>query len=521
MALCLSIAWAASAQSNPGGIEGQVLDDVTNAPVRKALVRVVPKEKAPHQYFTTDENGRFSFAAIAPGTYALDARKGGYLQADYKARRPGGNGDWFDLSPGQKLSITLRLTPYSAISGRVVDEDGDPIEWVRIDVFRFSYGGGGRHMRGLGSAYTDDKGRYRVSGLPPGKYYLRLVPRDSPQQLREKYVPVYYPGTLSAEAASPIDLPVGTELENVSVKLTTVKTVSVSGRVSVLGVQAPSITVSLHSDMEKIEASAPEQGRFVFPAVAPGIYQLIAQTSDRSNPSWIRRTIEVGHSDITDLAISIPAPLVVTGRITLDGDSPANISAIQIGLGPAAANRFVMGNLSSPIAKDRTFRITGAAPDWYRITVWPLPSGFYLKSAKLGTQELPGAVVNLAGSAEVDLVLGTRPGRLSGTVRLKDFDSPLPWAVVVLIPQAAELSQLTHLYQVSLADASGAFSLDGVPPGMYKLFAWENVDDEEYYDPSFMRPLQGFGLPLDIQEGARQVVNIVAISAQNVSRKPN
>jgi hypothetical protein len=75
----------------------------------------------------------------------------------------------------------------------------------------------------------------------------------------------------------------------------------------------------------------------------------------------------------------------------------------------------------------------------------------------------------------------------------------------VLLPDAR---RRTDLYRVTLTDASGQFHLDRLPPGDYKVFAWDDVDEDAWYDPEFMRMHENEGVAIRIGEGRTEMVRL-------------
>src|SRR5206468_5450232 len=77
------------------------------------------------------------------------------------------------LADGQELAtIDLRVVRGGVITGRVLDEDGEPLARAVVTVQRYQYVRGERQLSPAGGDQTDDRGQYRVFGLPPGDYYV-------------------------------------------------------------------------------------------------------------------------------------------------------------------------------------------------------------------------------------------------------------------------------------------------------------------------------------------------------------
>jgi len=207
-------------------VEGTVVDAATGAGLRNVEVslRAAPgSAPAAQSSYTaaTEKDGKFSITGVAPGAYRLSARRAGYLQTEFGARGSGRQGTTLTLLPGQRMAgLEVRLRRGAAISGRVVDEYGDPVERVMVRAMRYRWTGSERQMSIQASTSTDDLGNYRLFGLEPGRYYLQVTPGVSStvaagqvgKQARLAYAPVYYPGTIEESAASPVEVTAGAEL---------------------------------------------------------------------------------------------------------------------------------------------------------------------------------------------------------------------------------------------------------------------------------------------------------------------
>lgn len=88
---------------------------------------------------------------------------------------------------------------------------------------------------------------------------------------------------------------------------------------------------------------------------------------------------------------------------------------------------------------------------------------------------------------------------------------PLGNAVVVAVPEE-RLRSRTDRYRKSVADQTGRFSLLGIRPGEYTVYAWESVDGEAYYNPEFLKKYEGQGTLLRVSESEHKSVQLQVIS---------
>src|ERR1017187_575743 len=124
-----------SAAEDLCAIQGQVLNNATGEPLKKASLNLQRTDMTPDMmsmpttYSTaTDASGKFAMKDIEPGKYRLSVTRNGFVPTSYGARGPNRLGTTLSLSRGQNLNdVMFRLTPHGVVTGRVVDEDGEPV----------------------------------------------------------------------------------------------------------------------------------------------------------------------------------------------------------------------------------------------------------------------------------------------------------------------------------------------------------------------------------------------------------
>jgi hypothetical protein len=170
-------------------VSGQVLTAVEGSPLKSSRVALVQEGAGSHpQGFAadTDSDGRFEIKKVVPGQYRFMVSHAGYVSQQYKSKGMG-SGAVLTLTPGQEVSDGLfRLVRAAVVTGRVVDESGDPMARVTVTALRkltaeekedWGPQASKQQMTGSSAAMTDDRGEYRIFGLKPGEYYVR---RQSP-----------------------------------------------------------------------------------------------------------------------------------------------------------------------------------------------------------------------------------------------------------------------------------------------------------------------------------------------------
>src|SRR5207253_4212586 len=129
-------------------------------------------------------------------------------------------------------NLTLSLLPQAVVTGRIVDEDSEPVRGVNVQAMRIGYNQGRKRLVTVGSALTNDLGEYRVYDVPGGKYYISAVLRNAAQNAlgKDRYLPVYYPGTADPSTAVQLDIPAGSQMRGIDLTMRRGPTVTVRGK---------------------------------------------------------------------------------------------------------------------------------------------------------------------------------------------------------------------------------------------------------------------------------------------------
>ncbi len=479
----------------------------------------------------TDAGGRYVLQEIEPGTYNLSAERNGFTRAEYEGR--GAGRETIALNPGQHArDVLFRMRPHAVIAGRILDEEGEPVERAQVSVMRYAYRRGKRQLMPSGTAMTDDLGEYRIFGLAPGKYYLTVRYRQPNQMMtqdrtpggepQEGYAATYFPGTNDPAGAAPIEPAAGTQLRGIDVTLRKTRTVRIRGRVvNTLGEQVPRNTMlrllpkdqffgGFFSDM--VTRVQPQQGTFEFRGVAPGAYTLMAQWWDEGKGYRIRQPVDVGNNNLDNVTLLLTAGLEIKGQVRVEGPEEANLAVVQVWLDSDGPN--FGGRSATNLKEDDSFTLSDVSPDQYTVHVMGLPQGFYVKSIRMGDMDALETGLNLTNGAagSLEIVLNPNGGQVEGAV-INTKQQPAAGATVALVRDAAHRQQI-RLFKTAMTDAYGHFTITGIAPGDYTLFAWGHIEDGAYQDPEFLKPYENQGYTVAIREGGKETAQLKLIPAE-------
>jgi hypothetical protein len=221
--------------------------------------------------------------------------------------------------------IDLVLPSASTMTGRVVDENGDPIEDATVSIYTMTIVGGRRRLvSGGANRRTDDFGRFRLFSVDPGEYVLaagayrraslawlraRAFPERRARPMhrlsRSRSATNYSTGfATGAGRAARIS---GTVMDSTGQPLEGEMFLDASRRSGVLA--APAIRQRPNAN-----------GDFEFVNIAPGDYVLQASGRGRNGIEFATRFLVVGEDDIGGLTMRTTTGSVVSGRITLEGN---------------------------------------------------------------------------------------------------------------------------------------------------------------------------------------------------------
>ena len=443
-------------------LRGVVSDYLTGRPVARARVTIeaVGNNQGPiPPPSLTDANGAFALPQLSPGAYLLSVHKKGFVRSRFGQRQWNAPGTPIVLEKDSLFSADLKLHRPSAVMGEVLDENHLGLAGVSVYAWKT-----GRTLKLAAGAETDDRGFFRIAGLPPGRYLVRTGSKELEDG--QGILPTFFGGAIRASEATPVDL----NLDREVVKLTIVprqgRLCNLSGTVT----GGPPGKVILYTDTGKREVSVSPGGQFSIDQLAPGEYELLAE----SGPGAALRVAQsriVLAKDNENVALTLSA----APRLRVRCESAAGRLPAMQGVSIFVRRREESADSQSlritcdenlPILPGRWEFAASSPPDMYVAEV---------RNA-IAAENSYDVHVNLEQSTEVTVIFASQSGTLSGKAIAADGETAIGAPVFLNAVEVDLRSRLGGARMVR-ANEKGEYRFSGLPPGKYEVISSFDIED--------------------------------------------
>jgi Carboxypeptidase regulatory-like domain len=419
-----------------GSIGGIVVSsESTPRPLRQAAVTLRDTDRGSSRLAMTDQAGRFLFDRLPSGRFTVSVAKPPYITASYGARTLRGQGLTIALADGQQVTdISVPLPRGAVITGRVVDAHGRPLASSRVVAVERVVSGGETTLRAVGGigVTPDDRGVYRIYGLPAGTYVVAVslsfgnaeaVRTTTAEEVRwassaqaaapgasasnsmaplrgrpVKLATTFYPSATDPNQATPITLAAGEEKAGIDFTVTAVPTATVTGTITrqdgqpIRNVLLTPVraTGAVVPGLIEFPSRAPvtAAGEFTLSGLQPGRYLLTASAPASLAPPtppagrgegpappvtnlWAVLDLDVAGADISNVRLELAPGMVVSGRFAFDatGAPPAVSSdSFYVNLNAPPSSVATLGAGSGTVNADGTFRFASVPPGSFLLT---------------------------------------------------------------------------------------------------------------------------------------------------------
>ena len=537
---------SACLRAQQGSLEGTAIHAVTREPLSHVHVRLIAAGFAgiTGAYGAmSDRTGHFSIATIRPGTYILAPELAGFLYVQTKGGAALPN---LKIKPGEHVTgYQLEMTPRAVISGRVVDEAGDPLQSVGVQAVPVTPGSTGAVMIPIPNLPTDDRGAFRLV-VAPGKYYVQATlsifrnARERPEMRSDGtseaiYGNTFYPSAIRKERGTVVEAVAGKDVSGIEIRLARQpQALSISGAVSGFpeGLGRGYVVMRSGESAQRIQSGSTTgigaDGKFRFDGLQPGFYRVAAQYND-GKTRLTSRSMEwqLENSEIANVELVLLPPLELSGSLKMEGEAA----------GAAAPKRTVrlepmgysMGNVAATggeVDGNGAFRIGNIAPGKYRVKVQPLAENAYIKALEIDGVAAAKGIADLsqaARGASAKVTLGSNGARISG--RVLDSNSEPIENSMLMIFLTSDPDDIPFSGGVpEHAGPDGKYILKGVAPGKYRLFAVDpfQISGAAGADGGLdiFKKLFDRGEEIEIKEGDRIVKDLKSVSLEDADAKP-
>ena len=528
-------------------VRGRVVDP-QGMPVAGATVQAYGSDGRPSTAVQTDARGRYAIEPLEAGDYGVRAFKRGFIGSRTGRAQSAVEFLFTDSEPADAM-VTLRsgqaadgvdvtMVRGSAITGTIFDEFGEPMQGVAVNVFELRVmGGRTRALRvaaGQGvSGRTDDRGQYRLFGLPAGTYLVQAVARDLLTGGTSGYVPQFHPGIPIVDLATPMKLAADSTATGVDVTLQPAPTRRIRGTLlDPDGKPATRGTVTLKASersntvqMEPVLGNVTADGTFVFNNVPPGEYVVQALATGRTGPSaivavarhFVAAPVTVTGDDPPPLQLKLSLGATLAGRVVFEGIAEPPRVGVELQTVPADFDRSPMMSVSSTgfiLAPDQTFEYRGVfGPNF--LTAQARNPEWFVKSISYQGQDLTDSAFDF-GSTEtfrdIEVVVSAAAAGIRGRVTDDRAVAVRNSAVAIFPTDRSKWTLRSRWMRTAASNQEGMFRVTGLVPGEYWVVAVDRLDGSnvagDLQSPEVLDALATRAMRITLGEGQSRDVTL-------------
>ena len=507
-------------------IAGTVVSRADARPLAHARITISdPKDRKRFEFVVTAEDGKFEFVNLPAGKYSLNGSKRGYIAAGYDQHDQYATA----IVTGAGLdtqTLMLRLAPDAVITGKVLDEYGDPVRHANVTLYYDDHTSGTDQIRQVRGAQTDDLGVYEMTPLPPGTYFLSVTatpwyaihpssnsaqsasnPSDAPpaidRSLDVAYATTYYPDVPEADEAMPIPIRGGERIE-ADLHLSPVPSLHLIFRMpddGRRGYNIPQIEQPAFDGSTIIQTGGVTQ-------ISPGVLEMTGVPAGRYNLRLNQSgtLVQMDGVDFTkdgeEVDVSKTEPLSTVKfsvRMLAESGLPAHLS---VGLRSGAR---MLAAAQEVDAKGEA-KLEPVAAGRYEVVVYAPGKPYSIAQISTDSGAITGHTLTVAPGSSPSVVIQVVAGSAEVEGVAKKSGKPFAGAMVVLVPKNPEVDH--DLFRRDQSDLDGTFILHNVVPGSYTLLSIENGWDLDWSHPGVISIYLKRGRKIEVGSHSAGSINV-------------
>ncbi|HEX6624178.1 MAG TPA: carboxypeptidase-like regulatory domain-containing protein [Pyrinomonadaceae bacterium] len=460
----------------------------------------------------TDAEGRYRLNGLAPGRYNVAPVAPAHVMPEevisFIGRQQGRS---LVLSPGENIeNVDFRLARGGVITGRVTDADGKPVvgEFVQIAPEEGNRPAHQFFRPDRGEMQTDDRGVYRVYGLPAGRYRVSVGWTGPPRGPRNTvasgehtfYERTYYPGTTDLAQAKIVEVSEGGEATDIdiSVSKTTRQTYSAAGRLVFAETGQPAANVRVGYGAQgrdgRVMGAAfgglgggpnsvvtDARGEFKLEGLASGRYAAFGVREQGSDWYSDQSAFEIAEANFEGIEVKLRRGSSLSGVVLIEGVSDRAaaqrlLSRARVFVMPAAPGGPPMPGavVSETVAPDGSFRVGGLQPGRVRLG-FSAERGLNLSMSRVEHNGVPlgrEGSVEVAEGAQVTgvrVIVAHGSASVRGKINIVGGTLAPGYSLRVFARRVGDENQFGG--RAVEADSRGSFVMEGVAPGDYEFYA--------------------------------------------------
>jgi len=414
----------------------------------------------------------------------------------------------------------IRLRRGGVISGAIVDQAGEPLEGVHVRALRLGREGSRSVARDIGlDRVTDDRGRYRLFGLPPGKYYV-MASTDAEASGLDRadgnaFTKVYFPGTPYFESAQALQVDESLDTSGINLTFGPSRSVRVTGvaldasgqplvgQVRLVMAQnaalvTPEPLVERVDWDGKFEISRVPRGSFVLQAVG---------TNPGHRDEFGAEHLTVEDRDPPPIVITTSVGATLEGCFIVEGVRRPALRTLTIHASPNDVDRAPAegrGPDGLALFDEGRFTLSGLRGSM-RLVPGTLPSGWYLKSLTIGGIDATDASFDFGFSehafTDAEILLSPLGGTISGAVTQSARTRASSFVALAFSTTRDRWFTGSQYVKQRSGGANGSFDIDGLAPGDYFVIALERLDSTDWQTPDVLESLAQSATRVTVAEG--------------------